>query len=154
MVLLLHCTSLRAVIFWRLSLDECSEIAFSGISNFCELTLPYVTDATSVGWYWSIRSRRPTDERIIPIRFGYCGRLAGTYEKISFAACVTTNWYETTPLPCALRAIAYRYAGILSYSYSVIERWQIVSPHSCLTHCLTHCFRGTSYISTFYFFFN
>lgn len=53
--------------------------------------------------YWSLRPRRPTDERVIPMRFGYHGRLAGTYEKISFPACVTTNWYEATLLPCASR---------------------------------------------------
>jgi hypothetical protein len=53
--------------------------------------------------YRSLRPRRPTDERVMPIRFGYHGRLAGTYEKISFPACVTTNWYEATLLLCAPR---------------------------------------------------
>lgn len=70
------------------------------ISNFCG---PDIRDMWQTPRrYRSIRPRRPTDERVMPIRFGYRGRLAGTYEKISFPTCVTTNWYEATPLSYAL----------------------------------------------------
>lgn len=85
------------------------------ISNFSGYSRVWETP----GWSISLRPRRPTDERVMPIRFGYHGRLAGTYEKISFPAYVTTNWYEATLLPCTPRYF-------IMYSYYVIERSQIV----------------------------
>jgi len=62
--------------------------------------------------------RRPTDERVMSIRFGYHGRLAGTYEKISFPACVSRPTDTRQPCYRALFDAVSRY--FIMYSYFLL----------------------------------
>lgn len=70
-----------------------------------------------------VRPRRLTDECVIPIRFGYHGRLVETYEKISFSACVTANCYE--PTPCA--SPVYRCSFSIFYHVFLVCHWKIAN---------------------------
>lgn len=105
-------------------------MAYLGISKFLRADIRadmWQTLHRSI--YWSIQPRGSTNERVMPIRFEYRGRLAGTYEKISFLAYVTTNWYEINPF---LRSVSMQFLNILSCIPTVSSKDGKYSAHWCL----------------------
>lgn len=124
-----------------LASDEGPRMAYLGISKFLRADIR-VCDRRYIDRYRSIQPRGSTNERVMPIRFEYHGRLAGTYEKISFLAYVTTNWYETNPF---LRSVSMQFLNILSCIPTVSSKDGKYSAHWCLDRV------GSALLGTAYF---
>jgi len=117
------------------------------LANFCGPIFAPICDRRYIGRYWSIQAWGSTNERVMPIRFEYRGRLAGTYEKISFLAYVTTNWYETNPF---LRSVSMQFLNILSCIPTMSSKDGKYSAHWCLDR-VGFALLGTAYFLKHWF---